>query len=65
MVQAAPAAVNGMVLLPFTVSANAENILVSLGWQAGSPALSLINPDGVEITLAECSIVSGKDPCRR
>jgi hypothetical protein len=51
MVQAAPAAVDGVTMIPFTVSTDAETILVSLGWQAGSPALSLINPDGVEITL--------------
>lgn len=59
-VQRAPAAVNGTALLPFTVSPNAENILVGLGWQAGAPTLSLINPDGVEITLQNAAGFQGQ-----
>jgi len=59
-VQTAPAAVDGKTLIPFTVSPNAENILVGLGWQAGSPKLSLINPDGVEITLQNASGFQGQ-----
>jgi len=59
-VQPAPAAVNGVVLLPFTVSPNAENILVSLGWQAGNPALTLINPDGAEITVQNAANHQGQ-----
>lgn len=59
-VQIAPAAVNGVTLIPFTVSPNAENILVSLGWQAGSPTLSLIDPDGVEITAQNAAGFQGQ-----
>jgi hypothetical protein len=54
-VQPAPAAVDGTTLIPFPVSVNAENILVGLGWQAGAPAFSLINPDGVEITAVNAA----------
>jgi hypothetical protein len=48
-VHTAPQKVNGEALIPFNVSAQAEQILVGLGWQAGSPQLSLIDPDGAEI----------------
>jgi hypothetical protein len=54
-VQAAPQKVNGQALIPFTVSAQAEQILVGLGWQAGSPQLSLITPDGVEINAGNAA----------
>lgn len=47
----APQKVAGEALIPFTVSTNAEQILVGLSWQAGTPTLSLINPDGVEINV--------------
>lgn len=46
-----PAAVNGTTLIPLSVSNRAESFMVVLGWQAGTPLLSLIDPDGVEITL--------------
>lgn len=59
-VQTAPTAVNGVALIPFAVSSNAENILVSLGWQAGSPTFSLIDPDGVEITTQNAANFQGQ-----
>ena len=49
-VQRAPQAVNGVALIPFTISPQAEEMLIGLGWQAGLPALTLIDPNGVEIT---------------
>ncbi len=62
----APVAVNGETLIPFSVSAQAESMLVALGWQAGAPTLSLINPDGVEINAGnaggfQAQVVSGTD----
>jgi hypothetical protein len=47
--QAAPQAVAGMALIPITVTERAENLLFGIGWQAGAPRLSLIDPDGIEI----------------
>lgn len=43
---AAPQAINGVVSLPVTVTANTEELLLGLGWQAGTLALSLYEPDG-------------------
>ncbi|MFN8446901.1 MAG: fibronectin type III domain-containing protein [Caldilineaceae bacterium] len=54
-VQPAPPQVNGTALVSLTVTSQSEQILVTLGWQAGSPALSLINPDGVEINAANAA----------
>jgi hypothetical protein len=54
-VQAAPERVNGETLIPLTVKPSAEQIMVALGWQAGAPALSLIDPDGVEINAANAA----------
>ena len=53
--QVAPAAVNGVVHLPFTVSDQAEGMLVGLAWQAGAPTLTLIDPDGVEINAGNAA----------
>jgi hypothetical protein len=36
--------------IPFTVSANAKQLLFGLGWQAGAPQLTLLPPGGGEIT---------------
>lgn len=36
-------------LIPFTVSANAKQLLFGLGWQAGAPRLTLIPPAGSAI----------------
>lgn len=55
MVQSAPATVNGEALIPFTVKPSTEQILVAIGWQAGAPTLSLINPDGVEINAGNAA----------
>ncbi len=55
LVQAAPLAVNGIALIPFTVSPNAEQILVGVSWQAGAPQFSLLSPDGVEINAANAT----------
>ena len=46
----APAVVNGSASITFTVSIQAEQILLGAGWQAGAPTLNLIDPNGVEIT---------------
>lgn len=52
---AAPQQLNGVALVPITVSSEAEELLFGLGWQAGAPVLSLIRPDGVEITLSNAA----------
>ncbi|MCB0188701.1 MAG: hypothetical protein KDE31_30740, partial [Caldilineaceae bacterium] len=57
---AAPPKANGAATIPFTVSPNAEQILVGLSWQAGAPTLSLINPDGVEITVGNVASHNGQ-----
>ncbi|RIK41391.1 MAG: hypothetical protein DCC55_12060 [Chloroflexi bacterium] len=54
-VQGAPATINGVATITFTVSTQAEEILVGIGWQAGTPSLSLVRPDGVEITTANAN----------
>lgn len=56
----APQKVNATALIPFTVSPNAEQILVGLSWQAGTPGLSLINPDGVEINASNIGGFNGQ-----
>ncbi len=56
----APQKLNGTAMIPFTVSPSAEQILVGLSWQAGSPALSLINPDGAEITVGNIASFNGQ-----
>jgi len=43
-VQAAPQAVNGEVRLPITVTADTEELLLGLGWQAGSLGIELYRP---------------------
>lgn len=48
-VQEGPLAVDGVADIPFTVKASTEQILVAVGWQAGSPQLTLVNPDGAVI----------------
>lgn len=45
----APAAINGTTLITLTVSNSAEQMLLGLGWVAGAPTLSLIDPSGAEI----------------
>ncbi len=42
--------VNHTVTEQFEVSPAAEGLLFALGWQAGAPQLTLIKPDGTEIT---------------
>lgn len=54
-VRRAAQAVNGSATEDFTVGADAESLLFALGWQAGAPKLTLIRPDGVEITPANAS----------
>lgn len=44
--------INGTSTETFTVTADAENILFALGWQAGAPDLTLIPPDGQAVTAA-------------
>ncbi len=45
-IQTAPQAVNGEVSLPITVTANTEELLLGLGWQAGTLTFALYEPDG-------------------
>ncbi len=54
-VRAAQPAQNGTSTESFTVGPNAENILFALGWQAGTPELSLIDPDGTLIDESNAS----------
>jgi hypothetical protein len=48
-IQAASPAVSGVATETFAVSANAETVLVGLGWQAGAPQLKLLDPAGALI----------------
>lgn len=50
-----PSAVDGVSLIPLSISPQAESFLVGVGWQAGSPTVSLIDPDGVEISAVNGS----------
>ena len=54
-VRAAPQQVGDTALVPLTVKPEAENLMFALGWQAGAPRLSLITPDGAEITKANAA----------
>ncbi|MFN8488786.1 MAG: fibronectin type III domain-containing protein [Caldilineaceae bacterium] len=54
-IEKAPQIVNGQTLIPINVSAQAKQLLFGLGWQAGTPQLSLINPDGVEINATNAA----------
>ena len=54
-VRAAPPVVNGTALIPITINGGVQSALFGLGWQAGGPHLSLITPDGVEITAANAA----------
>jgi hypothetical protein len=49
-VRPAPTQVGASATIPITVSAQAENLLFGLGWQAGAPELRLVTPDGTTIT---------------
>lgn len=51
-VRAAAVAVAGVADEPLEVGPEVEQILVGLGWRAGSPELRLVRPDGQEITPA-------------
>jgi hypothetical protein len=44
--------VNGVSTETLQVSADAERLLVALGWQAGLPSLTLYDPDGTDVTLS-------------
>jgi len=57
---AVPQKVAGEALIPFTVSTQAEQILIGLSWQAGTPTLSLINPDGVAIHVGNIATHNGQ-----
>ncbi len=46
----APLVIDGVSTIPITVTSEAENILFAVGWELGSPQLSLVSPQGVEIT---------------
>lgn len=52
---AAPQAIGGMALQPLQIDPETEQFLVSLGWMAGNPKLTLIAPDGVEVTSANAA----------
>ncbi|MCL4860663.1 MAG: fibronectin type III domain-containing protein [Caldilineaceae bacterium] len=56
----APAKVSGVATIPFTVSPSAEQILVAASWQAGSPILTLIDPDGVELSVDTVAAHNGQ-----
>jgi len=47
-VQQAALAVNGVATETFNVSADAENLLFALGWQAGAPQVAILDPNGVD-----------------
>lgn len=51
----APAIINGVATIPITVTAEAENLLFAVGWQTGTPQLSLTTPADVELTEANAS----------
>ncbi len=51
----APQMINGETRVPITVTVQAQQLLFGLGWQAGTPQLSLINPDGVEINATNAA----------
>lgn len=53
--RAAPQQVDDVARIPLTVSPAAEQLLFGLGWQAGSPRLTLITPAGEEITPANAT----------
>ncbi len=57
-VRAASAAVNGVSTETLTVSANTENLLAALGWQAGAPTLTLYDPDGVDVSASSAYTLS-------
>ncbi len=43
---AGPAVVDATATIPFNVKSSSEQILVGLSWQAGTPGLLLVRPDG-------------------
>lgn len=45
-----PPAVNGVAVVPLTVNPGVEQMLVGLGWAAGAPQLTLVDPTGAEVT---------------
>jgi len=47
-VRQAALAVNGVATETFNVSADAENLLFALGWQAGAPQVTILDPNGVD-----------------
>jgi len=55
-VRAAPQQAGDTATVPITVSAQAESLLFGLGWQAGAPELSLVDPDGTVITPANATV---------
>lgn len=54
-IQAAPQAFAGTTLIPLTVNASSEQLMFMLGWQAGGPHLSLIDPTGTEIDVGNAA----------
>ena len=63
-VQAAPQQVDDAATIPFTVSPQAEQILLGLGWQAGAPQISLITPAGVVINSSNAAAHGAKFEAR-
>lgn len=57
-VRAASAAINGVATETLTVSSTTESLLVALGWQAGAPQLTLLDPDGDDVTVSSAYTVA-------
>ncbi|MGD8968799.1 MAG: hypothetical protein PVI07_14935, partial [Anaerolineae bacterium] len=57
-VRAASLAVNGVATETLAVSADAEHLLVALGWQAGAPQLTLCDPDGTDVSVSSAYTVA-------
>lgn len=57
-VRAASAAVNGVATETLIIRSSTESLLVALGWQAGAPQLTLLDPDGEDATLNHNYVVA-------
>ncbi len=55
-----PPVTDGTAIVSLTVNAGVEQILVGLGWWAGAPQLTLIDPNGVAVTPANAPAFSAE-----